>query len=58
MGVSEYDQVLNKLNIGGAGGQIFESSNIVAGTGMVSPVASSSNIRLNCGLKSRRRPAQ
>ena len=45
MGVSEYAQVIERLNLGGAGGQIFETSAVTAGTGMVSPVASPSNIR-------------
>ena len=45
MGISEYEQVVKMLNMNGAGGQIFESSNIVAGNGMISPVASSANIR-------------
>ena len=45
MGISEYEQVVKLLNLNGAGGQIFESSNITDGTGMVSPVASSANIR-------------
>ena len=44
-GVEEYDQVLKLLNYGGVGGQIFETSNIAAGTGMVSPVATPANIR-------------
>lgn len=44
-GVSEYEQVLKQLNYGGSGGQIFESSNIAAGTGMISPVATPANIR-------------
>lgn len=45
MGISEYKEVVETLNLGGAGGQIFESSAITAGTGMVSPVATPSNIR-------------
>jgi len=44
-GISEYEQVLKQLNYGGAGGQIFESSNIAAATGMISPVATPANIR-------------
>ncbi|NIA11294.1 MAG: hypothetical protein GWP10_16610 [Nitrospiraceae bacterium] len=44
-GIDEYDQVIRLLNRGGAGGQIFESGNITAGTGMVSPIASPANIR-------------
>lgn len=45
MGVSEYEQVIARLNLEGAGGQIFASSQIEDGYGMVSPVATSSNIR-------------
>ena len=45
MGISEYAQVIERLNLGGAGGQIFETSAITAGLGMVSPVATSSNLR-------------
>jgi len=45
MGISEYEQVVKMLNMSGAGGQIFESSNIATGTGMVSPVASPANVR-------------
>lgn len=44
-GVDEYDQVLRLLNRGGAGGQIFESGNIAAGNGMVSPIATPANVR-------------
>ena len=45
LGVSEYEQVISRLNLNGGGGQIFESSAITAGTAMVSPVASAANIR-------------
>ena len=45
MGISEYKDVVETLNLGGAGGQIFESSAITDGTGMISPVATPSNIR-------------
>ncbi|MHC1599552.1 MAG: encapsulin [Candidatus Methanospirareceae archaeon] len=44
-GISEYEQVMKLLNYGGAGGQILETSNVTAGTGMLSPVASTSNLR-------------
>lgn len=45
MGISEYEQVLKMLNMSGTGGQIFETSNIDATYGMVSPAATPANIR-------------
>ena len=45
MGTPEYEQVVKMLNMNGTGGQIFESGQIDATYGMVSPVASPANIR-------------